>query len=721
MTSGDDAGPPATLALAHMASFRLGALFVQPSRRLIVHDDGRESSVEPRVMQVLVALAAANGATLSRDDLIASCWNGRLVSDHAINRVISHLHALSGGIGTASFRIETLSKVGYRLIGTVAPADGPAESVSDERPSRWTGRRTAIVGAIALPALALGGFQFLRRQRDAAARAGSLVVLVSPFEADGKDKRLYWAAQAASISVRADLGRVPNLEVIAATSSAAIARERLSAQEIGKRARADLVIEGNMLADSGGLRLQLAISDTATGRQIWSTVIAAPAVALEQLQQDAAAAIIEQIASSLAPLAPPSTYRSRPRDPEAYRLTTQAQALCDEARSLRMGDDVEAAFDRADQADRLVRQAMEIDPQDPGALLVLAQLTRNGWTRRLAATNLTADQRARQATDHIRRALHADPANPDTLAMLGDYYRRFEWRWNDAEALFQRAIAINPSHAEAHWSYAHQLGTLGRALEGLDHALKLFQLDPEHLWRRITFPRLLYLCGQRQAAIRRYRLELAAAPGNLFLLYEMHLLHLSERDIAGLRTLAASVAALWNGATMPAGVRALATRIDAAVAAIQGHPAPLEALLDADFAELTSGKRGAATMRARARNDLPFILAMEYSVTDNIGRSIDLLDSALAAQSLYWPACLPFGHIQFPARMRADARFAALWRRDSRLADAISRRQRALLDGQSAGIGPDGRISKPIIPKRLQKRIDAALERPIPRDRSAGG
>ena len=55
--------------LAHAADFTLGPLTVRPSTRE-VDRDGAIEVLEPRVMQVLVALARAGGAIVSRDDLI---------------------------------------------------------------------------------------------------------------------------------------------------------------------------------------------------------------------------------------------------------------------------------------------------------------------------------------------------------------------------------------------------------------------------------------------------------------------------------------------------------------------------------------------------------------------------------------------------------------------------------------------------------------------------
>jgi DNA-binding winged helix-turn-helix (wHTH) protein len=113
------------IQLAHEPLLRLGPLTIEAALRRIAHDDGREQIVEPRVMQVLVALVRGGGAILARDDLIHCCWDGRVVGDDAINRVISRLRRLAETIGAGIFRIETINKVGYRLVGG-PPAPRPA-------------------------------------------------------------------------------------------------------------------------------------------------------------------------------------------------------------------------------------------------------------------------------------------------------------------------------------------------------------------------------------------------------------------------------------------------------------------------------------------------------------------------------------------------------------------------------------------------------------------
>jgi DNA-binding winged helix-turn-helix (wHTH) protein len=63
--------------LAQEAAFRLGRLLVSPPTCEVAWGDCQRT-LQPRVMQVLVALAQADGAVVSRqEELAAQCWGGR--------------------------------------------------------------------------------------------------------------------------------------------------------------------------------------------------------------------------------------------------------------------------------------------------------------------------------------------------------------------------------------------------------------------------------------------------------------------------------------------------------------------------------------------------------------------------------------------------------------------------------------------------------------------
>jgi DNA-binding winged helix-turn-helix (wHTH) protein/Tfp pilus assembly protein PilF len=147
---------PAT-DLAKALAFALGSLRVDPSTRRI-NGDGRSETLEPRVMRVLVALGETPGRVLSRDELIELCWDGQVVTDNAITRVISLLRHALDDLSGGTVRLETITKVGFRVVVEDAnalpealarpPSDGQADPFWKRK---WT-RRAAAVGLLGVGA-----------------------------------------------------------------------------------------------------------------------------------------------------------------------------------------------------------------------------------------------------------------------------------------------------------------------------------------------------------------------------------------------------------------------------------------------------------------------------------------------------------------------------------------------------------------------------------------
>ena len=116
-------------------------------------------------MQVLVSLWRADGAVLTRDDLLRACWEGRVVGEDAINRVMSRLRRVAADHAEAGFRVETITKVGYRLVldGASEPEPLPAatnaaetSAVAELRQLKLD-RRAMLIGAGAA-VVAAGGW-----------------------------------------------------------------------------------------------------------------------------------------------------------------------------------------------------------------------------------------------------------------------------------------------------------------------------------------------------------------------------------------------------------------------------------------------------------------------------------------------------------------------------------------------------------------------------------
>lgn len=152
------------IELAREPDFALGRLTVSPSRREIIGDDGKREVIEHRIMQVLIALVKANGAIVTRDELTLSCWDGRVVGEDALNRVTSRLRRVAKGIGAGSFQIETVTRIGYRLVFEGAQAAGADRlgGAGARTHAPWPTRRIAVVGLLAAGAAAAAGLFLVR-------------------------------------------------------------------------------------------------------------------------------------------------------------------------------------------------------------------------------------------------------------------------------------------------------------------------------------------------------------------------------------------------------------------------------------------------------------------------------------------------------------------------------------------------------------------------------
>ena len=155
------------ISLAEEPAFSLGDLTVRPALRQVVCADGSEHILEPRVMQVLVALAKAQAGIVSRDKLIEQCWEGRIVGEDAINRVIGRLRQFAQAGTAGAFRIDTVPRVGYRLLVRDQPepqavaaapfADPAALTPIDPPPVTAPDRRALLFGAGTAAVVAAAG------------------------------------------------------------------------------------------------------------------------------------------------------------------------------------------------------------------------------------------------------------------------------------------------------------------------------------------------------------------------------------------------------------------------------------------------------------------------------------------------------------------------------------------------------------------------------------
>lgn len=188
--------------LARVPEFELGGLIIKPSELAVVRNDDRRQ-LQPRVMQLLIALSSAGPNVVSRDSLVEQCWNGRVVGDDALNRCIVALRHLADSFDPQPFEIETIPRIGYRLkttgVSPPAPTDAEPEIQAGNSLLSQRHRRGAVAAVLLLVLLvcAIGLWRWLSPATGTAPTVA--VAGFVPLDGSGVDK-VYAATITAGIS-----------------------------------------------------------------------------------------------------------------------------------------------------------------------------------------------------------------------------------------------------------------------------------------------------------------------------------------------------------------------------------------------------------------------------------------------------------------------------------------------------------------------------------------
>jgi len=258
----------ARIRLADEGRLRLGALTIEPALRRVAHDGGGAEIVEPRVMQVLVALTRAEGRILSRDELLRSCWHGVVVGEDAVTRVMGRLRRLVDGIGQGAFKLETVTKVGYRLVSTGRAGEAPRRDA------------TSLAAAVE-PRLAVLAFDNL---------------------CDGDD--MAWFSNGVSEEILQTVASGATLKVIGRGSSFQFRGAEKSASHVAAALNVTHLLDGSVRRSGPTVRISAQLVECAGQTTLWSDRFDRELSDFLAVQDEIARAVAAALAMMFAPRQP---------------------------------------------------------------------------------------------------------------------------------------------------------------------------------------------------------------------------------------------------------------------------------------------------------------------------------------------------------------------------------------------------------------------------------
>src|SRR5579863_7632511 len=88
-------------------------------------------AMEPQVFDLLVYLVENRDRVVSKDDLFASIWCGRIVSDSTLTSRINAARKALGDSGDEQKLIRTIARKGFRFVDVVSRPTGGAPARAD--------------------------------------------------------------------------------------------------------------------------------------------------------------------------------------------------------------------------------------------------------------------------------------------------------------------------------------------------------------------------------------------------------------------------------------------------------------------------------------------------------------------------------------------------------------------------------------------------------------
>ena len=401
-----------------------------------LHRGSDRVSLGPQVFDLLVHLVRNKDRVVSKDDMLATVWKGRIVSESTLTSHINAVRKALGDSGEAQRLVRTVPRKGIRFVADVR-------------------------GEGALPAKAAPPLEPEALSAPVSVERPAIAVL--PFTNMGGDADQEYFADGITEDIITALSKWRSFLVIARNSTFTYKGRSVDVRQVGRELGARYVLEGSVRKAANRVRITAQLIDTANATHLWA----------ERYDRDLTDvfAIQDEISGHIATMVEPELGRYEQKLSAAKSPINLQAWDC-----VHRGMHLLYKFTQADiaAARPLFERAIELDPQFSRAHTGLA------YTHQLDIVHsYTADRPGSiaQLLEHATRGVQLDEGDSYAHLMLA-----FGYRWAGEHdltiAAARKAIEVNPSDAWAVASLGMALDLAGQHREGLAYFERAITLSP---------------------------------------------------------------------------------------------------------------------------------------------------------------------------------------------------------------------------------------------------
>jgi serine/threonine-protein kinase len=360
-------------------------------------------------------------------------------------------------------------------------------------------RRTMLMAAVLLIGIigaVIAGVYLLRRDRNQITSLAVLPIVDSGGSADAE-----YISDGITTSLIDGLSQLPNLKVVSRNSVFRYKGQEVDARTLAPTLGVTAVLVGRLVQRGDDLTITVELIDASDNSHLWGGRYSRKVGDIMALQSEVTRDVSRKLRARLSGADEQRLAKTYTDNPEAYQLFLRGRYhLLKNTRP-----EIETAIS-------YFQQAIDVDPFYALAHAGLSEAYRVlGIAGEKPPTALMP-----QAKAAALKAVEIDDKLAEAHTALGQVIFWYDWKWEEAETQFKRALELDPNSADAHAAYANVLSYTGRHDEATAEIKRARELDPLNPRTNVVEGVTLINAGRPDEALERLRNTLNFEPNYWF-------------------------------------------------------------------------------------------------------------------------------------------------------------------------------------------------------------